>query len=212
MASCVVWSASCGEGGRVGCGGAGSLHCVRTADSARTTAPSISVMGTPVQCITLITLASAFSAAQKKKKKNRKTFAAADGQQDARSASPSSISNQERAGKCLPRRRDTERGGASVGSHYRQTEGLVAETSRAQSQASQHFSISSLWLIFIINITARIYKTNGTCLIIGPINKQALHQRNRVGRKSDYQSNANGVAVHCYICLILKAKIHTVLI
>lgn len=54
------------------------------------------------------------------KRKKRKTFAAADGQKDARSASPSSISNQERAGKCLPRRRDKERGGASVGSHYRQ--------------------------------------------------------------------------------------------
>lgn len=111
---CELWRGR--EGGCVG-GGAGSLHCVRTADSARTTAPSISVMGTPVQCITLITLASAFSAARKKKKN---LLAAADGQQAARSASPSSISNQERAGKCLPRRRDKERGGASVGSHYRQ--------------------------------------------------------------------------------------------
>lgn len=39
----------------------GSLHCVCTADFARTRARSISVMGTLAQCITLITLASHFS-------------------------------------------------------------------------------------------------------------------------------------------------------
>lgn len=42
-------------------GGVCSLHCVRTADLARTRARSISVMGTLAQCINLITLASHFS-------------------------------------------------------------------------------------------------------------------------------------------------------
>lgn len=212
MASCVVWSASCGEGGRVGWGGWFTSLCSYCWLGQNHSSEHL-CYGHPGSMHHLNhSRLRVFSRTKKKKKRDKPLLQLTGNRMHARPVPPPLATKREQESAYLGEetKRGEERQSAAITDRRAAFQKHLVHKVRLRNISPFH---PSVWcLIFIINITTRIYKTNGTCLIIGPINKQVLHHRNRVGRKSDYQWNGNGVAVRCYICLILKAKIHTVLV
>lgn len=144
----------------------GSLHCAHTADSARTAAPGISVMGTAGSMHHLNhSRLCVFNTAPKKRKKKKKTFTPADGNRMHARPVPPPLATRRRAGKCLPRRRRHREREKEPLDHSVTTE--ISKKNVTKTVAVLQFSSGLKPRVLIFNIAVPIFKTKSNSFVTG---------------------------------------------